>query len=47
MREALGLIPARTELLVIPGAGHELLSARNRAELPAVVAKTFAAFVAG
>ena len=47
MREALGLIPARTELLVIPGAGHELLSTRNRAEMPAVVAKTFAAFVAG
>ena len=45
MRAALGLIPARTELLVIAGAGHELLTPRNRAELPAVVATRFAAFV--
>jgi uncharacterized protein len=46
MRAALALIPARTQLLVIPGAGHELVTARNRVELPAMVAKTFAAFVA-
>ena len=44
---ALKRIPARTELLPIPSAGHELLTARNRAELPAALAVAFNAFVAG
>ena len=43
---ALKLIPARTELLPITGAGHELLSKKNREELPAIVVKTFRSFAA-
>jgi predicted alpha/beta-hydrolase family hydrolase len=34
MKAALALIKARTELLPIDGAGHELLTKRNRDELP-------------
>lgn len=33
MQSALSLIPARTELLPISGAGHELLTQNNRATL--------------
>lgn len=43
---ALKLIPARTELLPVTGAGHELLSKKNREELPAIVVKTFQSFIA-
>jgi predicted alpha/beta-hydrolase family hydrolase len=39
------LIPARTELLPIPGAGHELLTRSNRGELPTLVADNFRSFV--
>ena len=42
---ALKLIPARTELLPIPNAGHELISAHNRAELPEQIVKAFLSFV--
>ena len=42
MTAALKLIPARTQLLPIEGAGHELMSKRNAAELPAVIEKAFA-----
>ena len=45
MEAALELIPARTELLPIPNAGHELISARNRAELPEQIVKAFLSFV--
>src|SRR5580704_2117176 len=41
---ALKLIPARTELLPIAGAGHELLSKKNRDTLPETVVKTFRRF---
>jgi hypothetical protein len=41
---ALKLIPARTQLLPIESAGHELLTPRNRATLPQQVASAFAAF---
>jgi predicted alpha/beta-hydrolase family hydrolase len=41
MESSLALIPARTELLSVPSAGHELLSARNRSELPDHVANAF------
>ncbi len=41
MTEALKLIPARTELLTIEGAGHELLSAKNRNDLPQKVVHAF------
>jgi hypothetical protein len=45
MESAIGLIPARTELLAIPGAGHELLAGRNRAGLPRLVVDNFLKFV--
>ncbi len=38
---ALKLIPARTELLPIEGAGHELLTKRNRDEVPKMVVEAF------
>jgi predicted alpha/beta-hydrolase family hydrolase len=41
---ALKLIPARTELLPIPSAGHELMTPKNRNELPAQVVETFRSF---
>jgi hypothetical protein len=43
---ALKLIPARTQLLPIEAAGHELLTARNRPTLPQQIASTFSSFVA-
>jgi uncharacterized protein len=43
---ALTLIPARTELLIVTGAGHELLSKKNRDSLPETVVKTFRQFAA-
>lgn len=41
---ALKLIPARTELLSIPSAGHELMTKRNRDELSQLVVQTFRSF---
>jgi len=41
---ALKLFQARTELLPIPGAGHELMTKKNRAELPTMVVETFRSF---
>jgi uncharacterized protein len=41
---ALKLIPARTELLSITGAGHELLGKKNRDALMETVVKTFQRF---
>ena len=41
LEEARTLIPARTELLPIPGAGHELMSDGNREELPRVISERF------
>ncbi len=43
---ALKLIPARTHLLPIEAAGHELLTPRNRATLPQQIASAFATFAA-
>jgi predicted alpha/beta-hydrolase family hydrolase len=45
METALRLIPARTELLPIPDAGHELMTHRNREELIAQVTSTFLSFL--
>jgi hypothetical protein len=45
MEAALKLIPARTELLEIAGAGHELMMKRNRSELAEMVVKKFMGFV--
>jgi hypothetical protein len=41
MTAALKLIPARTQLVAIEGAGHELMTKRNAGELPAVVGSAF------
>jgi predicted alpha/beta-hydrolase family hydrolase len=43
--KALRLIPARTELLAIQGAGHELRSSKNREELPGNVVRSFLQFL--
>jgi predicted alpha/beta-hydrolase family hydrolase len=45
MEAGLKLIPARTELLSIAGAGHELMTKRNRDEIVRVVTETFRSFV--
>jgi uncharacterized protein len=44
MEEALTLIPARTELLSVPGRGHELMTKRNSDELSKMVIKAFLLF---
>jgi uncharacterized protein len=44
MAAALTPIPARTELLSIPGAGHELMTMKNRDELPSAVVEAFRSF---
>ena len=44
MEGALRLIPARTELLAISGSGHELISKKNRAELPGQLSRAFLSF---
>jgi predicted alpha/beta-hydrolase family hydrolase len=41
---ALRLIRARTELVPIAGAGHELLTKQNRDELPMMVVEAFQPF---
>jgi predicted alpha/beta-hydrolase family hydrolase len=41
MAAAVKLIPARTQLLAIEGAGHELISKRNAAEVPAAIKTAF------
>jgi len=45
MTAALKLIPARNELLPITGAGHELISQRNREAVPQLLVETFRSFV--
>lgn len=47
MESARALIPARTELLAIEGAGHSLLTKRNQAELASSVVVTFQKIVNG
>lgn len=41
---AMKLIPARTQLLPITGAGHELVTKRNRDEVSKQVVETFRLF---
>lgn len=43
--EATRLVPARTEILEIEAAGHELLSKRNADALPALIANSFQRFI--
>lgn len=47
LEAALQLIPARTGLLAVESAGHELMSKRNQTELPQRVVEAFQAFVGG
>jgi predicted alpha/beta-hydrolase family hydrolase len=44
---ALKLIPARTELLPITGAGHELITKKNRDEMPRKAVEAFRSFASG
>ena len=44
MESALQLIPARTELLAVEGAGHELMKKSNRHQLTEQVIPRFLAF---
>jgi predicted alpha/beta-hydrolase family hydrolase len=44
MADALKLIPARSELLPMPAAGHELLTKRNREDLPRLCVERFRSF---
>jgi predicted alpha/beta-hydrolase family hydrolase len=44
MAAALKLIPARTQLLPIMGAGHELMTKRNRDEVSRLVLVAFSLF---
>jgi predicted alpha/beta-hydrolase family hydrolase len=44
MESARSLIPARTEILSVTGAGHELMTKANRDSLTALVTDRFAAF---
>jgi len=44
MEHALTLVPARTELLPVEGAGHELMTKSNREELVKQVTSRFLAF---
>jgi uncharacterized protein len=41
---ALKLIRVRTELLSVTGAGHELMTKRNRDEVPKIVVGAFRLF---
>jgi uncharacterized protein len=47
METALKLIPARSEMLPIKAAGHELMTKQNRDELPKLVVDAFRSFVEG
>ena len=44
MADALKLIPARSELLPMPAAGHALLTKRNREDLPRLCVERFRSF---
>jgi hypothetical protein len=47
MEAAAKLIPTRAELIPVQGAGHELLTRRNREELPGLCVERFRAFADG
>lgn len=46
MRQAIKLIPVKTEMISIEGAGHELVSARTVQDVTAIIVKAFWKFVA-
>jgi predicted alpha/beta-hydrolase family hydrolase len=41
---AIQLIPAKTELLPVPSAGHELMTKKNRDELPKLIVDSLRSF---
>jgi predicted alpha/beta-hydrolase family hydrolase len=47
MNAALTLIRARTKLLPVDGSGHDLLTKRNRDEMPHAVVEAFRSFADG
>jgi hypothetical protein len=47
MEAAAKLIPTRAELIPVQGAGHELLTRRNREEMPGLCVERFRAFADG
>jgi predicted alpha/beta-hydrolase family hydrolase len=47
MEAALTLIPTKAELMMVPAAGHALITPRNRAELPGRVVEEFLRFTNG
>ena len=47
LQAALKMIPARTELMMVAGAGHELMAAKKRSDLPERVLKEFLKFIQG
>jgi hypothetical protein len=47
MIAALKLIPTRTELLPVAAAGHELMTKRNRDEVPKIMVEAFRLFTYG
>lgn len=47
MEEALQLIPARTRLIPLEGAGHELMTSQNRERLARETVEAFLSFVGG
>jgi len=46
MKAALKLIPARTELITVPSAGHELATKKNRPEVVQMITAAFRSFAA-
>lgn len=46
LETALKMVPAHTQLMLVAQAGHELMTAKNRAELPGQVVSAFLQFAA-
>jgi predicted alpha/beta-hydrolase family hydrolase len=44
LKAAIRLIPAPTKLLPVTAAGHELLTGKNRDELPGLIVEAFRSF---
>lgn len=45
LEAALKMIPARTELMMVAGAGHEVMTKKNQKDLPGKVVEVFLAGV--
>ena len=44
LKTAIRLIPAKTELIPVPGAGHSLMTKANRKESPGAIVRAFNGF---